>query len=269
MSLELSYASESAVPEALKSAYVEKDGKWSLDVSGMVSADELATMRTKVDDFRSNNLSLTEKLKAFDGKKILTTEEQEEFTRLADQEQSIKDKKLIDSGQIDELLATRTEKLRGDYDARIVSLEESLTSTKDISGRHERRLSELLVEVEVGRVLSKSQNSPVQGALADIFSRAGSTWKVNEEGSLVALNAKGEQVYGSEANPLTLDEWLVQTVKDAPYLFEANQGTGGDGDKKVVTKGSDGIIRIPRSNEVLKGQHLDDIATGKAVVVDD
>ncbi len=268
MALELSYATADAVPDALKTAYVERDGKFFLDVGAMVSAEDLAAMKTKVDDFRTNNLSLTDKLKAFDGKKILTTEEQEEFARLADQEQLIKDKKLIDAGQIDELLAGRTESMRGDFEAKIVSLEESLVTTKYTSSKHEKRLSELLVEVEIGRVLSASTNNPVKGALADIFSRAGATWRVNDEGKLVALNAKGDQVYGTEANPLTLDEWLVQTVKDAPYLFEGNKGSEGDGGKHTVNKGSDGIIRIPRGDETLKGQNLENLATGKAVMVD-
>ena len=268
MALQLSYAKKEDVPEALTALYVEKEGKWVLEVEGMVAADEVASMKSRLDDFRTNNITLAEKLKAFDGKKVLTQDEVEEFQRLAEQEQLIKDKKLIDSGKLDELLLNRTEKMRTDFEAQLESLTKSLTTTKEISAKHEGRLSKVLVESEVGKVLSASNNRPIQGALADIFARAGSTWRVNEEGKLVALNAAGEQVYGTEANPLTLDEWLVQTVKDAPYLFEASTGTGGDGSKGTALKGSDGILRIPRSDEAMKGMHLKDIATGKAIVVD-
>ena len=268
MALRVSYAKKEEIPEALTALYVEKDDKWVLEVDGMVSSDDLATMKTRLDDFRTNNISLTEKLKAFDGKKVLTQDEVDEFARLHEQEQSIKDKKLIDAGKLDELLANRTEKMRADFEAQIESLNKSLTAAKEIAGLHEGRLSTVLVESEVGRSLSASGNRPIQGALADIFSRAGSVWKVNDKGKLVALGADGQQVYGTEANPLTIDEWLVQTVKDAPYLFEASKGAGGEGSKGTGQKGSDGIIRIPRSDERLKGQHVEDIATGKAIVVD-
>jgi len=268
MALRVSYAKKEEIPEALVALYVEKDGKWDLEVDGMVPSDDLATIKTRLDDFRTNNITLTEKLKAFDGKKVLSQEEVDEFARLHEQEQSIKDKKLIDSGKLDELLANRTEKMRADFEAQIESLNKSLAASKEIAGLHEGRLSTVLVESEVGRVLSKSGNRPIQGALDDIYTRAGKTWKVNDKGSLVALDATGQQVYGTEANPLTVDEWLVQTVKDAPYLFEANKGTGGDGDKGGGHKGSDGIIRIARSDERLKGLHVEDIATGKAIIVD-
>ncbi len=91
MALRVSYAKKEDVPEALAALYVEKDGKWVLEVDGMVPSDDLAALKTKVDDFRTNNISLTEKLKAFDGKKVLTQEEVEEYQVLADQAQSIKD----------------------------------------------------------------------------------------------------------------------------------------------------------------------------------
>lgn len=268
MALRVSYAKKEDVPEALAALYVEKDGKWVLEVDGMVASDELADLKSRIDDFRTNNLTLTEKLKAFDGKKVLTQDEVDEFARLADQEQSIKDKKLIDSGKLDELLVNRTEKMRNDFEAQLKSLSDSLEKSKEVAGKHERRLSSVMVESEVGKILSKSGNRPIQGAMDDIYSRAGQVWKVNEEGQLVALDSKGQQKYGSEANPLTLDEWIVQTVKDAPYLFETNEGTGGDGGKGTGHKGSDGILRIPRSDEALKGQHIEDLATGKAIMVD-
>lgn len=268
MALRVSYAKKEDVPEALAALYVEKDGKWVLEVDGMVPSDDLAALKTKVDDFRTNNIGLTEKLKAFDGKKVLTQEEVDEFARLAEQEQSIKDKKLIDAGKLDELLVSRTEKMRKDFEKQITSLNESLVKEKSISSTHAGRLSKVMVESEVGKILSKSGNRPIQGALDDIFSRAGSTWRTNEEGKLVALDSKDEPVYGGEGKVLTLDEWLVQTVKDAPYLFEVNKGTDGKGGKGTDLKGSDGIIRVSRSDEAMKGKYIKELAEGKAIMVD-
>lgn len=268
MALRVSYAKKEDIPEALAALYVEKDGKWVLEVDGMVPSDDLAALKTKVDDFRTNNIKLAADLKAFDGKKVLTQEEVEEYQVLADQAQSIKDKKLIDAGKLDELLSSRTDKMRTDFEKQITSLNDSLEKVKAISATHAGRLSKVMVESEVGKILSKSGNRPIQGALDDIFSRAGGTWRTNEEGKLVALDSKGEPVYGGEGKVLTLDEWLVQTVKDAPYLFEVNKGGGGDGGKGGDNKGSDGIIRVPRSDEAMKGKYIKELAEGKAIMVD-
>ncbi len=268
MGLRVSYAKKEDIPEALAALYVEKDGKWMLEVDGMVPSDDLAALKTKIDDFRANNITLTGKLKEFDGKKVLTQEEIEEYQVLAEQAQNLKDKKLIDSGKIDELLASRTEKMRSDFEKQLKSLGDSLTAAKDLGAVHAGRLSSVMVESEVGKILSKSGNRPISGAMSDIFSRAGSVWKVDDAGKLVALDAQGDTIYGAEANPLTLDEWLVQTVKDAPYLFETNSGSGGDGGKGGDNKGTDGIIRVPRSDEGMKGKYINELATGKAVMVD-
>jgi hypothetical protein len=270
MTLKAFYEKEADIPEALKSEYLQKDGKgnWVLDAEGMVSNDEIVNLRSKIDEFRSNNVDLTSKLAKFDGKKVFTQEDVEEFDRLVQQETDIKDKKLIDSGKIDELLANRTEKLRADYEAKIESLETSLTDAKEIGTKHERRLSSVLVRADVTQVLSDQGISPVKGAIADVFDRAGKVWKVNKEGVLEALNEKGEPVYGAEAKALTMVEWAAQTVKAAPFLFTKNDGTGGGGGTGIKPSDSDGIRKIPRSDERMKSKYIDDLADGKAVLVD-
>lgn len=269
MALKLVYNSKAEVPEAMVSMYVEKDGKWILDIGDMVPAGELASMRSKVDEFRTNNLSLTEKLADFDGKTILSTEDQAEFDRLKKQSQDIEDKNLIDAGKIDELLANKTEQMRADYDAKLTSLTSSLSDAKEIAAKHQGRLSKVLVESQVGRMISASKNTPVAGALDDIFARAGMVWKVNKEGELEAQNPDGSQMYGAEAKALTMDEWLVSTVKSAPYLFATNKGSDGQGNADTgANKGTDGIIRVSRSDEAAKGKYLQELATGKAIMVD-
>lgn len=268
MPLVASYNSKNEIPEGLEKFYVEKGDKFVLEVEGMAPASELADLRSRVDEFRSNNIQLNERLKAFDGKKVLTAEEQEEFARLVEQEESIRDKKLIDSGKIDELLNNRTEKMRADYEARIKSLEKSNDELKTSSGAMGKKLSSVVIESEISRLLSDQGIAPVKGAMADIYARAGQVWKANEEGVLQAVNANGDVVYGTEGKELTLQEWGQSLVKDAPYLFQANTGSGGSGGTKTPGSGGDGQIRIPRTDESMKSKHIEDLASGKAVLVD-
>lgn len=269
MTLKAFYDKKEDIPEALVSEYVEKDGKWVLDAEGMVASEELSTMKTRLDEFRTNNVELAAKLKKFEGKKILSPEEQEEFARLIQQAHDIEDKKLIDAGKIDELLSNRTEKMRDDYENKLTSMQKTLDEATELSSTNAGRLSKVMISSEVSQLLSDQGLNPVKGAMEDIFARAGKVWKVNKEGSLTALNAKGDPMYGKGTEALTLVEWGQQLAKDAPYLFVDSKGSDGKGGAKPPVKGDDGILRIPKTNEELKSKHIDDIASGKAIVVDE
>jgi len=263
------YASKEEIPKGLEAFYKEADGKWVLQVEGMSPTSEVTSANDRLAEFRSNNITLTQQLKELEGKKFLSQEEQEEFDDLKKQADELKDKKLIDSGKIEELLATRTERLRADYDNQITGLQKQVTELTATAGTYQSRLAGVLVEAEVSKVMSASGFQPVQGALADIVGRARGTWKVDEKGELVALDANDNPVYGADPTvPLTMAEWATTTAKDAPYLFMENTGSGGDGSGTGGKKGSDGIIRISRSDEAAKSAHIQDLAEGKAVLID-
>jgi len=262
------YATKEEIPKGLEAFYKEADGKWILQVEGMSPTEELNSANSRLAEFRSNNITMSQQLKEFEGKKFLSQEEQEEFDALKAQAQALEDKDLIDAGKIEELLATRTERLRSDYDNQIKGFEKLVTTLTGERDTYSGRLSGVLVEAEVGKVMSASGYQPVKGALADIVSRAQGMWKVNNEGNLVALDGGGNAVYGSDPKlPLSMAEWAASTVKEAPYLFMENKGTGGDGGTGGK-KGADGIIQISRGDENAKSQHIEDLATGKAVLVD-
>ena len=61
MALQATVTEIDSVPEALRSAYVEKDGTYHLDVDGMVD-------KAKLDDFRSNNVKLLKDIETLQGK---------------------------------------------------------------------------------------------------------------------------------------------------------------------------------------------------------
>ncbi len=264
------YATQAEIPKGLEAHYKEQDGKWVLQVKGMVPQSEVSAINDRLAEFRSNNITLSQKLKDLEGKKVLTQEEQEEYDELKKHAQDNEDKNLIDAGKIDELVATRTDRMKQDYDNQIKGYREKVEKLETTSKTYQDRLSGVLVEAEVGKALSAGGFQPVQGALSDIVSRARSTWQVNEKGDLLALDGNGNQVYGSDPQtPLTMEEWAAATTKQAPYLFMASSGSGGKGNGAGGKKGSDGIIRISQSDEAMKSKHIEDIATGKAIVVPD
>lgn len=261
------YDKKEDIPKGLEEHYVERNGRWELNVDGMVPQEDLDAEKRKVDEFRSNNVSLQDKLKDLEGKKYLTTEEQEEYENLKKQDQELKDKDLIDAGKIDEVVAQRTERMKNQYENQITALTTRAEKAEAAEKNYKGRLSSVLVEAEVGRTLSNLGIQPVKGALKDIVARAGGVWQVNEDGELVALDGKGAAIYGSEANKLlTMGEWAATTAKEAPYLFMKSEGSGGDGGKGQ--RGDDGQVTISASDKAAFGKNIEDIASGKVQVVE-
>ena len=56
MALKIKHQAKAEIPAELQSLYVERDGAWCLDVDGAVD-------RAKLEEFRGNNITLTNELK--------------------------------------------------------------------------------------------------------------------------------------------------------------------------------------------------------------
>jgi len=60
MALKYKYKTKDEIPAELQSLYVERDGAWILDAEGIVE-------KSKHEEFRTNNIALTNQLKRFEG----------------------------------------------------------------------------------------------------------------------------------------------------------------------------------------------------------
>jgi len=217
------------VPEALRGFYAEKDGKFYLQVDGMVP-------KARLDEFRETNVKLmkaNDELKnAFDSLGGITAEEIAELKTKA----SGKSKEEVDA-LVNAEVEKRVKKMREDYDAQVGKLAE------DVKGR-DAQLSRLLIDNELTAAASKLG---VRGeAMTDVVLRGRSTFTV-ENGKPVAKNEKGEIVYGKDGTtPLAVSEWLAERAKDAPHWFQASQGSGargnaGNGGGGAATQQQDGV----------------------------
>ena len=69
--------------------------------------------------------------------------------------------------------------------------------------------------------------------MEDVLLRAKNAF-VLQEGKAVAKDDKGETIYNSQGEPLTIEEWISRLQKSAGHLFEESTGTGARGQTKVV-----------------------------------
>jgi hypothetical protein len=247
------------VAEAHREFYVKKGEKWYLDLDGEL---EGYVAKEKLDEFRNNNIELMKKLEAAQSKRALTPEEEAEFTRLKSQEQQIKEKKLLDSGQIEEVVSQRVATLKGDYEGKITGLTKKVTELE--TGLHgmTNKYANTVITAEISKVIPTIGKLRPQ-AMDDVISRARSTWLYDSTADVVvAKNAKGEVIYGKDGKqPMTIAEWCAGLVETAPHFFEGSAGGGGEGSG---SRQQGGTIKAGDNKAFI--ENLDKIAKGEITV---
>ena len=212
MPLKFKFASKSEIPAEHLPLNVERDGAFVLDAEGVVE-------KSRLDEFRTNNLSLknqlAEQTAKFDG-----IDPDAVKTLLAEKAQ-LEEQKLIKDGEVEKLVENRTKKIVGDLEKRLHGAEQQASS-----------LSAQLLEKEIERhvVEAGTKLGLRASAIPDLKGRARNIFKISG-GTISAVDLDGQTpVFGRDGvTPLTFDEWVARQVVDAPHLFESSAGGGAVG----------------------------------------
>jgi hypothetical protein len=106
MALKFKHNSRDEIPEAQSSLYVEREGAWVLDVEG-------AADKAKLDEFRGNNIALSNELselkQRFDGI------DPAEVRKLADEKRKLEEAAQLKAGEFDKVLEVRVETVKSDH----------------------------------------------------------------------------------------------------------------------------------------------------------
>ena len=198
-----------AVPEALRGFYVEQEGRFTLDVEGLVP-------KARLDEFRENNIRLAQERDAmrqqYEG---IDPAKARELLTKAQKEQ---DKKMLEAGRVDELVAQRVEAMRADYEAQ-------LTGETSKSQKLQTQLETLLIDGALREAAARAGVRP--SAIEDVLLRGHNLFRLVDG---KALPVQGDDVlYSKTGEALTMDEWLTGLTSNAPHLFEPNRGAGAAG----------------------------------------
>lgn len=218
------------VNEEFRKFYTQgSDGAYYLAVEGAVD-------RAKLDEFRNNNIELMKRLESF---KDLDPNKVQE---MLENERKIAEKKLIDAGDIDGLVASRVTTMKNEYEGKINQLSKNYEVAQ-------RQLETLLIDNEVRAHAVKVGVAPT--AVDDVLLRAKTMFRV-EDGKPVAKDAQGKVIYGRDGvNSVTVGDWLSTLKESAPHLFMQSNGSGaqnqrpgggqGNAPKSPVSKISAGL----------------------------
>ncbi len=191
MALKYQYKSKDEVPAEHASLYVERDGAFVLDVEGVVA-------RGRLDEFRENNIRLTNELKRFDGI------DAEKAKELLQKQAELEEHNLIKSGDLGKILENKLAPLRAD-------LERERNEKQRLQGQ----LESFTLNQALQAAGAKAGLRP--SAVPDLLARAQGVFKVVN--GQVASNEPG----------VTLDVWLEVLKTEATHLFEQNSGGGAAG----------------------------------------
>src|SRR5947207_9062698 len=130
MALKFKLKSKDEVPAELAAHYVERDGAWVLDADG-------AADKSKLEEFRSNNVALLKQLeeqaKKFEGI------DPEQVRKLAEEKQRLEDEQRVKAGEFDKVLDGRLKAAKLEWDKQL----SGVASERDaLSGR----LTELQID---------------------------------------------------------------------------------------------------------------------------
>ena len=245
--------------EVYHGLYDEKDdGSFILAIEGQFPG---LVSKVKLQEFRDKNIDLLKKNDKFEEK--FADIDPDKYHELVEEHDKQKDKKMIDAGKLEELLEEKTEKMRGNYESQITTVQSALEDSKKENGKLNVSLSKVLIDTEISKEVL-SIGVPRKGAMVDILGRANNTWKI-VEGAPQPLNSSGDPIYGKDGKEvMTIKEWTEDLAETAPHLFEGSKGGGGGGgDNRNVSKD-----KISKDDKEAFVENIEKIAKGEVEVTD-
>lgn len=232
------------LPEAVKAAAEKLESG-----AFVVPLDALLEAHGKLGEFRDNNINLAKERERLQSqlagfKDVDPTKYREMQQRIQD----LDDKKLIDAGKIDELVAQRVERYKADAEARIADLDKANKAAATEVESTRSQLAELLIDSQV-KEIAVAQGAKAK-ALPHIVRMARERWKLDNGEARAFEDLKGEKPMFSAKKPGVqlagkdgLEEWLGGIKKEDAFLFESPAGGGAPGGASVGGNGN-GTFRL-------------------------
>jgi hypothetical protein len=228
------------LPEAQRSLYVEKDGKYRLDVDGV---EDTGSLKASLKAEREARKAAERKFKDFATK--FEGIDPEAVRELMQHFESGEEAELLKQGAegIEKIVLKRTEKMKADYEKKIGELEEQMNGALEVAGSYMDRVRD-------AHVLSAAAKAGVHpGAMEDVLLRASNLFSVDDDGNAVQYDPDaGEEeriILGKDnKSPYSPAEWLEEMKENAPHWWPAGaSGSGAGGNRGGHATGAKVIRR--------------------------
>lgn len=240
----------------LRPFYVEREGKFVLDVEGFVPSTEVHTLKTEVAKFRDNNIAL---MKERDTLKETVTKfdgiDPEEYKTTKAEYDKLKGKGVKGADDLEAAIAKAV-----------------AAATKPISDKLQeestaRQTAQAAADAATFRELFSTDAKKVgvrPASMRHVLREASEKFSLKDG---VIVPKDGVKHPTDPLKTLTTEEWLQQLVKTDEYLFEPSVGGGANGSAAGGGGGNANARKLINPTPEEMGRNMDDIASGKAVVV--
>ena len=179
------------------------------------SEEEFTGVKTKLDEFRSNNVKLMKDMES------LTTKfegiDVDAYKDMVGKQEQLKNKKLIDAGKIDELLDEKTKSMREVHN-------KELEKTTQVNQSLQDQLATLVIDNAVRDSALKA--GVVETGMDDILLRSKAIFSL-KDGKAVPTDNAGNTIFGhGTSEPMSVNEWVNAQMDVAPHLFKSSSGGG-------------------------------------------
>lgn len=170
--------------------------------------------------------------------------------------QEEEDLKALKAGQLDfqTLLDKRVGAANKDWQDRLSAKDSEADELRKAVSERELKLQDIQIRHQVAQVALKNEFFQ-QSALDDLMHIAGSTWKLNDAGGLVARDSSGNILLGKNGAPITPDEWVQGLTTSKPHYFRDLPGSGsrgGNGTGRLIKLGDWQKMLMSASTETEK-----------------
>ena len=191
------------------------------------SEEEYTGVKAKLDEFRANNVKLMKDMEAittkFDGIDV------DAYNEMKSKQEAMKQKKLIDAGKIDELLAEKTKQMREVHNSE-------LEKTNKVNESLQDQLAKLVIDNAVRDSAVKA--GVVETGMDDILLRSKSVFSL-KDGKAVPTDAQGNTIFGhGTTEPMSVNEWVKSQMDIAPHLFKSSSGSGSQHGSRISANNS-------------------------------
>jgi hypothetical protein len=266
MALKAVFETKEEIPESLSEYYEEKDGRYVLAVEGL-------TDKSKLDEFRNSNIELkktlegvTEKLDTFSGIDPLSAKD------ALNKMQAFENQELMEKGKFEELLAKKDT----EYGGKIEALTKRNTEQETLASRYKEELESYRITSAIQSAVNQN-GTPQSSAVADILSRARSSWQIDEKGNLFCVDENRKARYSENGSTyMTPEEWSKELIANAPHLFVPSNGSGANGSGELGGKSTSenpwlsGSYNLTKQGELLTENptHASQLAREAGVTLD-
>lgn len=228
MKPKFSYPSQADIPadNPFKDRYVERDGKWILDIEGAVATERLAEFRDKNIVLTKENADLKSTWEGFD---------KAEVEALIAKKAEIEGAKIKSEGEFNQKLQERTAALKAESDKKIAELEKAKAD-------NEAKLAEIIIDKAL---LEEGTKLGLRPEAADFLTTIGRKTFRMENGQPVAYGPDGKQLFDTEANPMKISNFVAEIAKKNAFAFKESTGGGAPGGAGSGGSGGSGDLGNP------------------------